>query len=799
MQLKSWSCCKRKLIVLGACFVTISHSFPPATLLSTGTRRNSPIPLLYSQHASEVYGSESWLIQSIQSSQSTTDLARLMEEEVYCNGALGSSLPVNAFDRINMNITAKALRRLAHLSILETKEAKDCNYSENPENPRTQLLGSLLNQAEIALTMALDDPETLLNPYNLADILISLGMLSHVESSHFSSRLLRNLLDSIEKHEAQTIHSVGLIRMVQCLQAIARLQLEEPNLQDCIFQRLLKPDAVAKLPARTIAHGLAALANLHTNNRDSKLLSRAFMRRLRKQKVREEATLSDLLRALAATDKLFQKPEMDEFKGEAAIFGFTLLRDVIKKKSDSQAAFSSKTVSDLISTWARLSNNEREDVVIEELLNICESDGVMERCNLYELEKILVSVERLRTANHTGTMELAGERFLALVKESNQSSATEYFSPCVINSILRCPVLLHRRSPEVMKPFIAAALLLFHDVDFVNSCSLGEIANFLWFKSVARWLDEEVLHLFCQRLLDPELVDSCSPKLASRILGAFTAMMSLEPPGDTDNYQYPMAETISQIFHCYGVHLLTSRLEPAEAATALYSYAKASYFHDMGIFDHLVSSVSSMVNRCTTRQLSQSLWSCGKMVAFEQLYGHDLPPYHKSSLIIAQELCRRSNELTPPDVTQCMWALARLGVTGRCYLEPLAERAIVVSESMNTIEVVNILWGLGKTEYIATDLLLILAEKLMEDPLDASPKQAASALFALGRLNFRNKELFDKLCAILIDRIDDTSAQSIANVLWAYKTVNLRPPEELLSFWATEKLGLVGVQSLKPR
>lgn len=349
-----------------------------------------------------------------------------------------------------------------------------------------------------------------------------------------------------------------------------------------------------------------------------------------------------------------------------------------------------------------------------------------------------------------------------------------------------------------MRPFIAAALLLFHQQDFVNSCSLSEIANFLWFKSVVRWHDEEVLHLFCHRMLDPELVNSCSPKLASRILGAFTSMMSPEPTGDTGIS--PMDEITSQIFHSYGVHLLTSRLEPAEAATALYSYAKASYYNDMGIFDHLVSSVSSMANRCTTRQLSQSLWSCGKMVAFEQLEGQNSPPYHSSCLIIAQEICQRSNELSPPDVTQCMWALARLKVTGRFYLEPLAERAVEVSQSMNTIEVVNILWGLGKSKYIATDLLLILTEKLMEDPLeDASPKQAASALFALGRLDFRDKELFDKLCAILIEKIDDTSAQSIANVLWAYTTVNLRPPEELLNFWAVKKLNLVVAPSPKPK
>lgn len=354
--------------------------------------------------------------------------------------------------------------------------------------------------------------------------------------------------------------------------------------------------------------------------------------------------------------------------------------------------------------------------------------------------------------------------------------------------------MLHRGSQDVMEPFISAAVLLFRNHNFIDSCTLSEITNFLWFKYVTRWSDQEVLQLFCQRILDPEMVDSCTPKLASRVLGGFTSIMSLETPEDGGDYQ--MSDAISQLFHCYGVHFLTSRLEPAEAVTALYSYAKASYIHDMGIFDHLASSVSLMTHQCTTRQLSQSLWSCGKMVAFEQL-GGDLPPYHNSSLLIAKELCKRSNELSPPDVTQCIWALAHLRVNGATYFQPLIERAVEVSQMMNTIEVVNIIWGLGKSRYFASDLLLILTERLKKGPLDASPKQAASALFALGRLDIRDKELYDRLCTVLIDQIDATTAQSLANVLWAYKTVDLRPPNELLNYWATEKLGLVGIQPQK--
>jgi len=776
-------------------FVTVARSFSSTQTFPTCTSRKSILPILCCQPtALEADMSESRLIHSIRSSQSTTDLAKILEHaNCGTSDAAGSYRTLDGFGQINLNVTAATLRRLAHLSITETQQEKSFSCIENQ---RAKLSRDLLDRTESTLQIALEGPDTRLNPYNLADILIALGILSQMESIGISNDLLRALMNLIDRHEARSMHSVGLIRLVQCLQAISRLQLDEPKFQSCIFQRLLKPDAVAKLPARTLAHGLAALANSDTNNMDSKLLSRAFMRRLRKKKVREQSTLPDLLRALNAADKIFRKPEMDGFRDEAAIFGFTLLRDVIQTKSESNASFSTKIVSDLISTWARLSNNEREDVVIEELLNICESDGIMELCNLNELEKIMVSVERLRITNHAKLMQVAGERFLALVEGQNNSFSEEHISPRAINSILRCPVLLHRRSQDVMEPFITAAVLLFRNDSFVDSCTLSEIANFLWFKSVTRWRDQEVLQLFCQRILDPEVVDSCTPKLASRILGAFTSIISLETLEDGDDYE--MAEAASQLFHCYGVHFLTSRLEPAVAVTALYSYAKASYVHDMGIFDHLASSVSLMTHRCTTRQLSQSLWSCGKMVAFEQMNG-DLPPYHNSSLLIAKELCKRSNELTPPDVTQCIWALARLRVSGATYFQPLTERAVEVSQMMNTIEVVNVIWGLGKTRYIASDLLLVLTERLKKDPLDASPKQAASALFALGRLNFRDKELYDTLCAVLIDQIDATTAQSLANVLWAYKTVDLRPPDKLLNCWASEKLGLVAVQPQKTR
>jgi hypothetical protein len=156
-----------------------------------------------------------------------------------------------------------------------------------------------------------------------------------------------------------------------------------------------------------------------------------------------------------------------------------------------------------------------------------------------------------------------------------------------------------------MKPYVEACSRLFMDEDFLEKCRVNEIANFLWFMSIARWHHEGVLEALGRRVLDPRPIDSCSPKLACRILGTFTSILSLE-----QNRQKSPSEDLrsltAQLFHSYGGHLLTSQLLPAEVSSALYAYAKASYVQDMGIYDHLVSLMASMSSECSVRQLAQS-------------------------------------------------------------------------------------------------------------------------------------------------------------------------------------------------
>jgi lysophospholipase L1-like esterase len=78
--------------------------------------------------------------------------------------------------------------------------------------------------------------------------------------------------------------------------------------------------------------------NNDDNNKDREsmwLLTRAFMRRLRKQKVRAEASIEDLCRALVATNHIWNQGGMEELEDEAAIFGFTTLRAILEKKRTS--------------------------------------------------------------------------------------------------------------------------------------------------------------------------------------------------------------------------------------------------------------------------------------------------------------------------------------------------------------------------------------------------------------------------------------------------------------------------------
>ena len=844
-------------------------SISPQRQTQEGHRRQKRTALLFFSQEEEIRKScmennvisDSELIKSLIAAKTTKDVDRTLRgalnikvsgKEPHSND--DSSLPPStrqqreglmdgrttipfASSGLSFNVTAAAMRRLAHVAVIESRQ----NNSSKKASQKLQkellipLMETIGNQIVSAKQEQQRQPSssTSLGVYALADVLQALAILSHSNGSGGGGQHMQPLatlvLELMAKQEPHELHKLGPIRMVQCLQACAKLQLSNEHLQNSLFQRLLKPDAVSKIPARYLSHGLRALtywsdskSNDH-QHRDSTLLTRAFMRRLRKQKVRDEATISDLCQALVATNQILKQGGMDDFEDEAAIFGFTTLRAILDKRRESsqQSSLKPTELSEMISSWATLSNSKREDTVIEELLQICQEEKTLERCTVRQLESIIGSVERLHVTNHAETMRHGGERLVKLVLEEKHKplgqakaiACNNPFHPNAIGNILRCPVLLHRRDSVVMKPYLEASSMLLVDDDFLRRCNVGQLANFLWFMSVAHWRHNDVLQSIGERILDPSLVESCSPKLACRILGTYTSILCVKESSEMNQSSSEIRDddTIhsltEKLFHEYGGYLLTSKLSPAEASSALVAYAKASYVRDMGIYDHLVSLIASMTNQCSVRQLAQSIWSCGKMIAWEHSADYSWgdegdvgmePPYLKSAKSIAIELSQRTDELSSVDVTQCIWALGKLRISEEKVLEPIMHRAKDLAPTMNSVELSNVLWGLGKFGFQHDkEMIRSLITRLVVETSQVSPKEAASTLYTLGRLNFRDEEAFEKLSRVLIEHIEDVSAQAIANTLWAYRAVELTPPTDLLNLWATQKLGLVGIQTMQ--
>jgi len=630
-------------------------------------------------------------------------------------------------------------------------------------------------------------------------------------------RFMETSVEMLTRHEITELKKLGPVRLLQCLQAMARLGIQESALHHRIYEQLLKPNASSRLPARYLAHGLDAVASVIENramngenmgdenneaSNETTLLARSFMRRMRKQNVRNEATIDDLCRALLATHDLWHSGGLRELEDEAAIFGFTTLREILKKKREGNVSLAPRQMATMMVAWGTISTKQKEGgTVIEDLMAICENDEILAKASILELERILSSIKELETINHAGIMKTAGERLVALSLDGR-------ISPTAFNSILRCPVLLHRKNQTVMDPYIEACQIAFTSESFLQKSSISEMANFLWFASISQWRHDESLWALGRRIMDPQLCETCSPKLASRILAAYTSIVA--QPTTRPSHQLSrndeVSDLTSKLFHNYGGHLLSNKLSAAEVSSSLYAYAKVLYFQDMGIFDHLLSLMASMTSSCdapTARQLTQSLWSCGKMSVFDAQdekvgAASNVEPnessFARNAQTIARALSRRTEEMSPVDVTQCMWALGRLGSTDEEVLSSFADRAMGMVDELNAVEISNILWGLSKTRFGAGALVDRMATRLSSGSIDIAPKEVAMALFALGKMRVADEAVFNNLSTIMIKRIEETSAQGIANTLWAYRNVNLRPPPQLLNLWALQKLGLVSFE-----
>jgi hypothetical protein len=421
----------------------------------------------------------------------------------------------------------------------------------------------------------------------------------------------------------------------------------------------------------------------------------------------------------------------------------------------------------------------------------------------------------------------------SLVDECLNPAVYRWAKPHDINTIVRIIAFLPASRIFILRPYyISIGRLLLHE-PFLQQCTALELSNFAWFMAYKSknffhgGLEDDVILALGNRILQPDIVQTCTSQHACRILSAFTSLHeSATTAMDRPISSHPVDDLLSSLFQSLGEYLLSS-LSVSEISSAIYSYAKAVYTFDMGIFDQLVDEFVTRVmdhpTSCTLRQICQAIWSCGKMMIMESSSGHDdmlefdeadrssrqsakmkktaPPPYYPSFVLLVQTAAQQAEEMTAPDVTQTLWALARCGGLddNNAVLEPLLRRAQALSHHLNSSERACILWSICKLQISSprgAEIVFTLTRPLA-DPAAAlqldQPQEASIVLYALGRMNIRDVQVFRHLTqAILRHHIHTASAQTIANILWAHRTVFIEPPPQLLERWATVKLpGLV--------
>ena len=447
-----------------------------------------------------------------------------------------------------------------------------------------------------------------------------------------------------------------------------------------------------------------------------------------------------------------------------------------------------------------------------------------------EISRILLSLQRLRVGTgifdkvddgggdiESGGLEsrcvqLLGERFLELVLWHNAQS-TYSCDPKTLATILRAGVMMFQGTAPATKPILNAASILIAEESFLSSCNEFEVSNCLFAFAMAKHLDQAVFNALTDQMMDEDLLMSCTPSSASRAMWSCSMLLSLNQSGKSEN-SYKLVD----LFHQLSPLLLSSSsLSSTDISCVMWAMAKSEYIIDRGIFDQLAEAMASdgMLRQSNTRLVSQALWSCGKMIEFEHLksinedddnlakvdeskdnvINSTPPPYIESAHKYVQFLSQNPNQLSPKQISQTIWAIGRLRLSDRVLVEEMGDVASRMHSLLNAREVANIIWGLSRVDYDKPEVVSKIAKRIMSPNVfeECTVQEASMLLFALAKLQISEEDalsLFPSLSMILKRQLNDATSQSIVNALWAHEALGIPPPEELLSIWAQDRLGM---------
>lgn len=446
-------------------------------------------------------------------------------------------------------------------------------------------------------------------------------------------------------------------------------------------------------------------------------------------------------------------------------------------------------------TDLRISGKDMKSALVSILQHLTGSDptsrnDLLSRCrSCRDISRVLFSLQRLRVGTgifddgcseslESRSVMLLGERFLDIVNlhKGHRSNCCDGKTLAII---LRSGVMMFRETnPATTAMLDAATILILNGVNerwkvedwsyspFLSSCNDFEVSSFLFAFAMARRFDQELFTSLTDQMTE-DILDSCTASSASRTMWSCAMLLSLDGAGTAMN-TYKLID----LFHQISPLLLSSSLSPTYVSGAMWAMAKSEYVVDKGIFDHLAQSAASdeMMQRSNTRIVSQALWSCAKMVAFETPGTNnldadatlDFPPYINACYKYIRFIVENRNRISPKQLSRSIWAIGRLRLSDAILIQEMGDIAMLQSHAFDSRDIANVVWGLSKLNYERPEAVLRLAKQVVTfQTNELTAREASMILFALGKLQIHDKDVFKSLYSSISSSPQSSAARLI--------------------------------------
>jgi hypothetical protein len=178
------------------------------------------------------------------------------------------------------------------------------------------------------------------------------------------------------------------------------------------------------------------------------------------------------------------------------------------------------------------------------------------------------------------------------------------------------------------------------------------------------------------------------------------------------------------------------------------------------VVHHLALEAASLCGSEDTdaRAVANCLWSMAKLGLTQ-----------RSTVIpVAKAAARLAGDLNDQGIANCLWAIATLDLsTDYDVIRPLAQAAARLAPSFAPQAVSNSLWAFATLGFSDSDVTRQLTKEAARLAADLNPQQSANCMWAAVKLGVSDSSLLHSLAQAAARVAPDFNPQNAANSLWA--------------------------------